>query len=692
MGLSFLNPLMLIGLAGLAIPVIVHLVQSYRGEKVRFPSLMFLEKVSFRTIKKSRLRDVALFLLRAVALLLLVAAFARPLVGGPGSLALGAEGSRDVVLLVDTSFSMAYGDRWDRALGAARDVLDRLGRDDRAALVRFDDGAEVLASFTADRGRLRGSLDTVEPGERTTRFAAAIDLARQLLLGSEQPRREVVLISDMQRSGWQTAEPARLPAWADFEPVDVSEPDHSNLSVASVRLRQRHSGEGTLLTVTARLLNRGPLPVESREVRLEIDGRERGSRVVSVDEGGFANVEFDEVTLPSGEVRGTVAAESDRLPGDDVFRFLIGAGRSLRVLLVEGTRQRERAGLYVASALSIGDRPTYDVTVVGAAADGPASLDDFDVVILDGASGWAAENAARLRDWVSAGGGLIAALGSVDESGRSALPGLLPATGPQPAELGAERGGALGEVDLEHPVFALFSTPRGGDLSAARFYRYQRLAGGWDGDVVARYEDGAPALLEHREGEGVVLVWTSTLDTYWNDLPLQPVFLPLVHQMTRYASGYREYPEWFTVGDVYQLPVGALGEGEGAVVTDPSGGQDGIEAVGGEAVVSLDESGFYAFSGLDQGWTGPRGVAVNRDPVESDLTPMDVEEFTLAASEPGGAATVMPEEQGGIEESERRQALWWYMLLTVGLLLAAETLAANRARRSGAPGAEGGTS
>ena len=48
--------------------------------------------------------------------------------------------------------------------------------------------------------------------------------------------------------------------------------------------------------------------------------------------------------------------------------------------------------------------------------------------------------------------------------------------------------------------------------------------------VLARFDDGAPALLERRVGSGRVLLWTSSLDLAWNDLPLKPVFLPFVHR------------------------------------------------------------------------------------------------------------------------------------------------------------------
>ena len=71
--------------------------------------------------------------------------------------------------------------------------------------------------------------------------------------------------------------------------------------------------------------------------------------------------------------------------------------------------------------------------------------------------------------------------------------------------------------------------------------------------MLAQFDDGSVALAERRLGEGVVLVWTSTMDTFWNDLAVQPVFLPFIHQMIRHLAGYRERVPWFTAGQVLDI-------------------------------------------------------------------------------------------------------------------------------------------
>src|SRR5512145_489745 len=118
--MSFLTPLFLLGLAGLALPILIHLIQRERKNVVQFPSLMFLRRIPYESVQRRRIRNWFLLMMRLAALALIVLAFARPFFRRTDPAAAGASGAREVVLLIDRSYSMGYADRWQRALGSAR--------------------------------------------------------------------------------------------------------------------------------------------------------------------------------------------------------------------------------------------------------------------------------------------------------------------------------------------------------------------------------------------------------------------------------------------------------------------------------------------------------------------------------------------------------------------------------------------
>src|SRR5688572_17363419 len=131
--MSFLTPLFLIGLAGLAIPVVLHLIQKERKQVVQFPSLMFLRQIPYQSIQRRRIRHWLLLMMRLAALALIVLAFGRPFFRGADPAVSAAGGAREIVILVDRSYSMGYGDRWARALAAGRSVVDGMSPSDRAS-------------------------------------------------------------------------------------------------------------------------------------------------------------------------------------------------------------------------------------------------------------------------------------------------------------------------------------------------------------------------------------------------------------------------------------------------------------------------------------------------------------------------------------------------------------------------------
>jgi hypothetical protein len=248
------------------------------------------------------------------------------------------------------------------------------------------------------------------------------------------------------------------------------------------------------------------------------------------------------------------------------------------------------------------------------------------------------------------------------------------------------RGGTLGYVDYSHPVFELFRAPQSGDLTAVRVYRYRPLAGA--SRVIARFDDGTTALAERRVGEGRVLVWTSTLDTFWNDLALRPVYVPFVHQAVKYLASYVPPVPSYAVGAAVDAAAidraraaAGLGSDPDVTLVAPSGRRRPIGSGAGAAPVVLEEAGLYELRGRDSAKTAP-ALAANVDPAESDLTPLDPAELVAAATsaepvEPGGA---MPETTAA--DREHQQSLWWYLIVAALLVLLGETLLANRMPRT----------
>jgi hypothetical protein len=309
----------------------------------------------------------------------------------------------------------------------------------------------------------------------------------------------------------------------------------------------------------------------------------------------------------------------------------------------------------------------------------PSNFEKRAVVILnDVAFPPAAQNGA-LKQYVQRGGGLLIAAGehtTWPEGEKDLMPGKL---GPV-VDRTQGRGATLGFIDRSHFVFEIFKAPRSGDFSAAQIYRYRRIDPAPTDKVLARFDDGGVAAVERKVGAGRVIAWASTLDTSYSDLPLRPVYLPLVTQLVKYLGQFEAPHAWQTVGQVVDVQSLTKSRANWLVVT-PSG-----KRVSSTGPLELDEQGVYEVrpaGGSGDGFA-PQAIAVNIDPAEEDLTPIDPAELVAAVTghAPSTPAAALPTaaeaEQIDIKEAEKKQSFWWYLLVTGLLLLAAETVMSNR--------------
>jgi hypothetical protein len=668
---SLLTPAFLFGLSALAIPVLLHLVHREKRQTLEFPSLMFLRRIPHRTVRRQRLRHLWLLALRCLGLALLTLGFAQPLLQTPAAAAGSQQGARGVVLLVDRSWSMAGTGLWPRAVAAARDELLDLAPGDRAALVVFDEQAEALSALSDEPRSLAALLADVAPGDRATRFAPALKLAARLLSEVGTPRREVVLISDFPGRAAEGLDDVALPPGTAVRWVDVGGQPAGNRGVSDVALQRVYESGRELVVASARVVSLGA-PGPAR-VSLELGGRELQQRETQLPEEGVQTLLFDPVPLPAGEQRGSVRLEPDALAPDDVFRFVLSPGQELGVLVVEEAGERTSHSLFLRRALAIGDRPRFRARLVRRPGLVPGDLDGISVVVLNDTAWPSGAAGDRLRHFVEAGGGLIAALGarSGPDDWRGAPEGLLPgALASSPVDRGGDFGGTLAFIDYDHPVFSLFRAPRSGEFSSTRFMRYRALAVGEGRGVLARFDDGRAALVERELGQGRALLWTSSLDTLWNDLPLKPVFLPLLHRMLIRASDYAERPPQQRAGEVLELP--PLAAGASWVGESPRGTRLRLEP--GERYLELKEAGFYELRPSGEAGGEPRAVAVNVEPTEADRSRADPEELAGSLARPDAPGPG----PGGDAARPRGGRIAWALVLLAGALLMAETALSNR--------------
>jgi hypothetical protein len=487
-------------------------------------------------------------------------------------------------------------------------------------------------------------------------------------------------------------------------PLGHADAVEENVLVTDVTLPRQIVSGRERVTPSARVVRRGGTESRDVAVTLEIDGQELQSRTVTLQPDAAAAVAFQPFTLSRPHTRGTVRIGEDEVTADNARHFVLSPGTALSVLVLESAGSSRDVSFFLRRALETTADGRFRVSVRRASTIRPADLADTDVVILndvliDGPS------AERLRGFVQEGGGVLLALGE-----QAGWPGsaadLLPGTiGPVQDRLQG-RGGRLGYLEYGHAVFEIFAGPRSGDFMGTRFFRARAFQPDSTAAVLARFDDGSVALSEARHGRGHFLVWTSTLDSYWTDLALQPIYLPFVQRVVEHLGGRAEARPWFTIGQVVDLAnpealetaglvstvADGLAEGFDQVALTPAGATVQMPAGEGPRYLPLEEQGFYTVRPPGAEPERPFVLAVNVELEESNLARLDPEQLAVQITAPPGTEGAQLDSDRAVslqrEDQERRQGMWRWLLLGALGLFVLETALSNWVSRkgTGAPG------
>lgn len=717
--MSLLAPFALLGLLGLSLPLIAHLLGREQPQKIRFAAVRFVVPREPIITQRRELRDRPLLLLRLLLLALFVLVLARPVVGSEAAVAVLAE-PHDAVVLLDGSASMdlrvgGVDDRSERERGLERldTLLDALPPGSRVGLVISDPRAPTIELGERDNAvpRIRAALDAwVEDPEHGPRpgswsLAEALPRASAMLSDTDARPRVIYAIGDATDRGLGSLPQVTagaitvVPVPTRGAPGRPPEPPPEHVGLRALTWERAPELDASAVRVRALVRRYGPFTdagagepdAAQLEVvaALEIDNQEVARTRVVLTPNGEAAAEFTHALDEQGEaVRATVRLlerEQDPLQIDDRRHVWLAASEAVEVLIVNGDPSETRANdeiFFLSTAIGSSDlnQSIHAIKLRGLAldqledrlrADRATALDGVDVLVLANVRAVSAELAPLLAERVGAGMGLWITVGDrVSASEYNArfadlLPLLLREAvyaGTAPGRTEARSEG-IAPVQLSHPMFAATHADDGDlDLGATRTRRMfllepdpRRAA-----DIAVTFTSGAPALVTRAHGRGRVALLTTTIDRDWGDLPLRPGFVPLAVDTLTWLAGARGHDD----ADAIEVGAGkTLARATAYAVTTPSGeslpitpGRDGEPA----RFDATDTPGHYRARPSDDAAAEPERFVVEFDAREADTTPVEV------------FATPLDGEGGTVEIYEPR---WRELALLVLLLLGIESAA-----------------
>jgi hypothetical protein len=717
MGLSFLTPLLLGGMALVAVPLVLHLIMRRKPVKREFPALRFLRQKAVANRRRLRLSHLFLLLLRMAALSLLALALARPVLRGAGWLADG-EGPVAAAFVFDTAPRMLLREgnrsRLEQAAAMAKVLFGKLPAESKVAVLDTGGGA---AAFSPTVAAAAARIDRLAAATPAASLSQSLASAIRLLEASALPRREIYLFTDCSRGGWDNAPSLDLAAShpdISLLVVDVGATAPRNFAINGVELSSDRIPAGASLGITVATSRIGT--DASRSVAVEMIGANgralrRAVKPGAWKEGAGGQVDFEITGLEPGIRQGRVVVDgSDDLEADDSRSFTVEVGAPARVL-VAAPAPAARTGLFVSQAiapvaLAKAGRAAFEVTLTDSNELTTLAWDDFRGIVLVDPPPLPPATWDLLGQWVATGHGLVVWLGpAATEAARFNSDASQRVLGGGIVRVWRTAGGDnfLAPAALDHPLLAAFRRVGDAvpwqDFPVARHWEFTpagatppagdpATAGDATAHVVAAYRNGLPAVVEHRLGQGMVVTVTTPVSQAaddpdsWNMLATG--FEPWPFVMLANETLLRAIDTADDLNIVAGRPVSLhvpRRDLPAAFVKPPSGDEFPVAvdpARGVLSVTATQQPGNYAVRAGGASGGVATGFSANLDPAATDFTRLNPD--SLAAVWGAGQRLARTEDELVRDVNLERVGaeLFGWIILLAAAVMAADWIVANR--------------
>ncbi len=699
---------MLAGLILASVPIIIHLWNRRHFRLVEWAPMKYIKLTVQTNRRRMRVEQLLLLAVRVLVVALLFIALARPAFSRTGfGAALASRSRASRVILIDDSMSMGYvTDRrsaFDRAKDAAARIVSSIGSQDAVtiALSTRPDQPLVREGGIEESNKVLREMQNASPAEAASDWPSVFKQIDSYVSGASHLQRELILITDLRRSGWGAGVTAQASKWAgqsfDLKIVDVGTRETANTVLSRFEQEDSFALPGMPVKLRASIRNDTNAIVRSATASLEIDGQSRPLVLPDLPAGQTTEVPLTVSFDKAGDHVLKLTLPNDAMPADNTRWLVIGVRPEVRIAMIDGqvgSRAFESSTDFVQLALTAG----LDLWQVNRRADSEwqrvsasdAQLTNADVIVLSNVASLSMQQTSVLEKLVSSGAGLMIFPGeqfdpgaynqNLYRDGAGLLPGRI-----SRANESSPNGLAIDSV-TDSPL-APMSKLAPEALSRIRPKKFLSVAIDEKGKdpnsrALAHWNDteSHPAVIEKQFGRGRVILWTVSADRQWSDWPIDPTYVLALRSAASAIVRPGHIGTNFTAGEAIAYPLETGQVVQGPLVTGPD------QSMAPQPLSILDQvlhyasttrAGKYTLSWKDEaGATQSRTLGASFNGLESNLQPISESEITNLLSPIAPTFVHWGAAAGNESVAEKGREIWRNVILGVLVLAAVETVLA----------------
>ncbi len=673
--MQLLYPWFALGLFAISIPLIIHLLQLRRPQRLVFTNVAVIKQVELVTTRYRKVQHLLILLTRIVGLIALVLVFCQPFLPVSNS---GIKVS-GIDVAIDNSFSMQlpgikFGSLFNEALEGGRQLGNEATTGERFRLLNTGTTTLSKSSFLAKVEELHPNL-----GMNIGRIAA--------LAGTQNSTNTLYLLSDFQKNAFSASVINQMPSNRKLALVLVRAPETGNVYVDSVWVDDGFVRTKTNVELHMRLRNGGAVTVTDCPVKVYLGARQVAAFQVTIAKGQ-AITSVVQVQLADGNIAlGRVVTEDAPVVYDNTYFFTLQSATPIQILEIGSTPVTQQV---------YANEPLFNYHFNRLQGVDYALLRQANLVLIEEV----ATIDAGLRDGLLAvlkRGGSVVVVPAAAAEARAAYQQLFRQLGMGAAQW--EQTPTKPELrkvalpNLQEPFFRDVFSAQSRTATMPRVAPVLRWAR--TGTDILKLRDGESYLAAFPSGAGQVFVFSAPFDKRYSDFTAQALFVPVMYRLAMLSYRSEQLPAYrLTQRNVnLTLPAGPGPAGERAEEAGFRLVKDSITLIPEQRIVGhevrlavpqgMDTPGFYQVQKKGRVLTT---LAFNPDKRESELAAYTAAELReiIGPNRPNMRVVEASDIGAGLAKLQAEKTgtpLWRYFLLLALLALLAETLLVRFGRR-----------
>lgn len=625
--MSFLNPLFLIALAAVILPVVIHLLNLKKPKRIKFSTLAFFQELQKSTIRKIKIKKNILLILRVLAIACLALVLARPFIPPIFGFGNNSKQPAIIALMLDNSISMARvgskGPLIEQSRQIAQNIISMADDDDRF-IIQTSNG-EPLNTSTLSKNQADKAVNEIETIKSGSYLTQRLNNLQNIANQAPFPNKKLFILSDGQindRDAFETAL-ENIPATMATNYIKLEEVSVQNTMVESVKSNTSMIGLGTPVALQVDVTNAGQSKAANQFVSLQIDEHIIGQYQIELDANETQSFIFTVIPDKIGSMNGIVSIEGDDFTLDNNFYFTLEVPDRRNILLVTQNDAVNRDFSFTKTVLDAPEKSEAQLTYVSKKPNELDNVDwqEYDAVIFESVEQIPEFIFENMQEFVQNGKGvLLFPSQNADIQNYNSFLQLFNAGKIENVvgEYGSKKNIA-GGTDLlaDHPIFeGLFEKDEDEKLlfEEPDIYFYYKLSAPniGSGLNLITLNSNDPLVREKQFGNGKIIISAIGNSPEWSNFPVKSLFAPFYYRTILYtASSQKGGLQQHTLGNtfVWQGNLNAqqttLKAGDASIKVNPKnlGGQIEVEYPAeywqpGWVEITDEEKSFFVASNL----------------------------------------------------------------------------------------------